>query len=241
MATVSYRQQLLRTYLLSCSIRDFLRDPDDPLFASLDNRFAELNLDFEIMLAIIQTRYLRGRGAPVPKAGNFHLAWEYAQSPEHHHRFVNMLRMSPESFQLLHTLIQDHPVFTNGSNNAQTPVENQLAVTLFRMGRYGNGASVMDIARQAGCSEGAVEAYTSRCFEAIESLQAMFMRPMSEQEKEVEKAWIEEHVGLGGLWREGWVMYDGTIVVLYQRPGLNGDAYYTRKGNYGLNCQVCLV
>lgn len=34
-------------------------------------------------------------------------------------------------------------------------------------------------------------------------------------------------------------MYDGTIVVLHAKPGLNGDAYYTRKGNYGLNLQVC--
>jgi len=33
-------------------------------------------------------------------------------------------------------------------------------------------------------------------------------------------------------------MYDGTIVVLYQHPGLNGDAYYTHKANYGLNVQV---
>lgn len=33
-------------------------------------------------------------------------------------------------------------------------------------------------------------------------------------------------------------MYDGTIVVLYPRPGLDGDAYYTRKSNYGLNLQM---
>ena len=33
-------------------------------------------------------------------------------------------------------------------------------------------------------------------------------------------------------------MYDGTIVVLNAKPGLNGDVYYTRKGNYGLNAQV---
>lgn len=33
-------------------------------------------------------------------------------------------------------------------------------------------------------------------------------------------------------------MYDGTIVVLYSKLGLNGDAYYTQKGNYGLNVQV---
>ena len=33
-------------------------------------------------------------------------------------------------------------------------------------------------------------------------------------------------------------MYDGTIVVLAERPGLHGDAYYIRKSNYGLNVQV---
>ena len=49
---------------------------------------------------------------------------------------------------------------------------------------------------------------------------------------------MDEHVGFQGLWREGWLMYDGTIVMLYARPGLDGDAYYTRKCNYGLNIQV---
>jgi len=33
-------------------------------------------------------------------------------------------------------------------------------------------------------------------------------------------------------------MYDGTIVVLYAHPGLDGNAYYTQKSNYGLNLQV---
>ena len=33
-------------------------------------------------------------------------------------------------------------------------------------------------------------------------------------------------------------MYDGTIGVLYQKPVLNGDAYYTHKANYGLNAEV---
>jgi len=52
---------------------------------------------------------------------------------------------------------------------------------------------------------------------------------------------MDEHLGFKGKWREGWVMYDGTIVVLYKKPGLNGDAYYTRKGNYGLNAQASHV
>lgn len=49
---------------------------------------------------------------------------------------------------------------------------------------------------------------------------------------------MDNHLGFQGSWRDGWVMYNGTIDVLYQKPGMNGDAYYTRKANYGLNIQV---
>lgn len=119
-----------------------------------------------------------------------------------------------------------------------TLVRGQLAVTLFCMGRYGNGASIQDIARTAGCSEGSVENYTDGWFTGIESLQEIFVQKLTRAEKEQEKQWIDEHLGFKGAWRDGWVMYDGTIVVLYRRPGLNGDAYYTRKANYGLNVQV---
>ena len=106
------------------------------------------------------------------------------------------------------------------------------------MGCYGNGASIQDIAQAAGCSEGSVENYTSRCFDAIEELQEFFIRNLTPEEKKQEKKWINEQLGFKGAWREGWIMYDGTIVMLHQRPGLNGDAYYTRKANYGLNVQV---
>ncbi|KIK36835.1 hypothetical protein CY34DRAFT_26218 [Suillus luteus UH-Slu-Lm8-n1] len=78
------------------------------------------------------------------------------------------------------------------------------------MGRYRDGALILDIACLAGISE----------------------------EKEVEKSWIDDQLKFQGTWREGWVMYNGTIVVLHTKPGLNGDAYYTRKSNYGLNLQV---
>ena len=88
---------------------------------------------------------------------------------------------------------------------------------------------------------GSVEMYTDQCFKVIESLHDLFVRRLTSAEKEVEKRWIDEHLGFQGKWREGWLMYDGTIVVLYKKPGLNGDAYYTRKGNYGLNAQVRMV
>ncbi|KAF9043878.1 hypothetical protein BDZ89DRAFT_943491 [Hymenopellis radicata] len=149
-----------------------------------------------------------------------------------------MLRVSPEVFDILLVLIRDHPVFQNNSNNPQAPVQEQLAVTLFRLGRYGNGASVCDVARTSGISEGSVMNYTDRCLEAIESLHDLFVRPLTTEEKEHEKEWIDQQLGFVGAWRDGWIMYDGTIVVLYKRPELHGDAYYTRKSNYGLNVQI---
>ena len=92
------------------------------------------------------------------------------------------------------------------------------------MGHYGNGASVDEVARVAGCSEGSIENYTECCFTAIEGLHDLFIRKLTNRKKEVEKEWLDENLGFQGLWREGYLMYDGTIVVLYWKPGLNGDA-----------------
>ena len=48
---------------------------------------------------------------------------------------------------------------------------------------------------------------------------------------------MDNHLSFQCSWRDGWAMYDGTIV-LYCKPGKNGDAYFTQKANYGLNVQV---
>ena len=109
------------------------------------------------------------------------------------------------------------------------------------MGHFGNAASLIDLAHEAGCSMGLVEEFMQRCFTVIESLHHIFVHQLTAKEKEREKAWIDHHLGFRGTWRDGWVMYDGTIVVLYARPGLDGDAYYTHKSNYGLNLQVPLL
>jgi hypothetical protein len=232
MPPISVCKDAIRAYMLLMITRSIFTP-----FSSLEEACQQFDLDIATILSIEQTRYLNPR-YPIPKAGNIHLAWEYAQNPANHHCFISMLRVSPLVFETILTLIQDHPIFTNQSNLGQTPVEQQLGVTLFRMGRYGNGAAVEDVARIAGCSEGSVENYTDRCFTAIEGLYDLFIRKLTPAEKAVEKAWIDEHLGFKGLWREGWLMYDGTIVVLFHKPGLNGDAYYTRKSNYGLNVQV---
>jgi hypothetical protein len=159
------------------------------------------------------TRYFNPR-TKIPKSGSLHLAWEYAKNPAHHELFTQMLRVSPGVFSVIVELIKDHNVFRNNSNVPQTPVDYQLAVTLYQMGRFGNAASLADIAREAGCSEGSVELWTDHCLAAIESLHNTFVRPLTPKEKEAEKVWMHENMGFKGLWREGWLMH-GTIIVLY--------------------------
>lgn len=232
MPVIPLRRELINAYLLLMVTRTLFTP-----FRDLEEACQQFGIDVNTIIMIEQTRYLNGRH-PIPKAGNLHLAWQYAQNPDDHHRFINMLRVTPLVFSTILQLIEDHPVFINRSNNAQMPVEQQLAVTLYRMGRYGNAASVEEVARVAGCGEGSVENYTNQCFTAIEGLHDLFVRRLTPVEKEVEKEWMDENLGFKGKWRDGWLMYDGTIVVLFQKPSLNGDAYYTRKGNYGLNVQV---
>ena len=135
-------QDLLNQYILSMLMRQIFTPADRQ---TIEHRQKENDLDISTLLSILLTHYPNGRPT-VPKLGNMGLAWGYAENPANHHRFVNMLCVTPLVFQTILTLIEDHPAFTNGSNNAQAPVEQQLATTLFRMGRYGNGASVEDIA-----------------------------------------------------------------------------------------------
>ena len=39
-------------------------------------------------------------------------------------------------------------------------------------------------------------------------------------------------------WRDGYCMADGTPIILFQKPGYHGEAYFDRKSNYSLNLQV---
>jgi hypothetical protein len=109
MAQVNLHDQYLRVYLLFMVLRTLTNPELTPEEAAL-----LLDCDISCILLIRQTRYLQGR-SPVAKAGNIHLAWEFALNPSDHHRFVNMLRVSPDVFLVLLDLIEDHPIFQNDS------------------------------------------------------------------------------------------------------------------------------
>lgn len=137
-AQTIYHSQVSRAYLLHMLLRNML-SPD----ANYNTLLKQLKIDLEILNAIKNTHYLHGHPC-VPKCENLSLAWEYAQSPTDHDHFINMLHVSPQVFETLLELIQDHEIFQNNSNSPQTPVQIQLAVTLYQMGQYRNGASLED-------------------------------------------------------------------------------------------------
>ena len=233
----SYRDLIVRSYLTSTLVWMIFTPPMENIEEQAALLVVNLMVDLEILCRLRKTRYLLPRTS-VPKHSSLHLVHEYAENPSFQDRFESMLRVSPYVYEVLINLLSDHAVFQNRSHNSQAPVWIQLAITLYRLGHYGNSASVRNVARNFGVSEGAVQRFTERCFTALESLHSAVVRELTPEEKEVEKQWVDAHVGFCGLWREGWIMYDGTIVVLHERPGFNGDAYFTRKSNYGLNLQV---
>lgn len=154
--------------------------------------------------------------------------------------FRSYLHINPPCFDALVLAIQDEDVFHNNSNNAQMPVEQQVAIALYRFGHFGNAASTMKVALWAGVGFGTVPLVTGRVMKAIcsDRFRRSAVRWSSAEAKEVAKGWVEENSC--PAWRDGWCMVDGTLVPLFMRPAFYGNNWFDRKSNYSLNVQVCL-
>nr|GAT50916.1 predicted protein [Mycena chlorophos] len=150
-------------------------------------------------------------------------------------RFRRNVRVLPETFDGLLEKIADHIVFDGGSN-PQLPVDQQLAITLFRLGHFGNSASVESVAQWAGTAAGTVVNATRRVMIAFLAIHDDAIRWPDARAKEEAKQWVEDHSC--AAWRDGWLMVDGTLVPLSDKPGYHGEAYFDRKSNYSLNVQL---
>jgi hypothetical protein len=154
-------------------------------------------------------------------------------------RFRHNLRVSASTFDRLLEMIETHTIFLNDTNNSQGPVSRQLAIAMFRFGHNGNAASVEAVAQWAGVSAGTIVNCTRRVIIAFLALHDSAIRWPSEDEKEKSKEWVE--MVSCYAWRDGFCMVDGTPIVLFQKPGYHGEAYFDRKSNYSLNLQVRLT
>lgn len=153
--------------------------------------------------------------------------------------FRSYMRMSPACFDAILDAISADPVFHNNSPSApQLPIIQQLAITLYRFGHFGNAASALKVALWASVGYSMVDLVTKRVMTAIchkEFRRATVYWP-NDAEKEAARAWVEEHSC--PAWRNGWMMVDGTLVPLFARPGFFGNTWFDRKSNYSLNVQV---
>lgn len=152
--------------------------------------------------------------------------------------FRSYLRVEPACFDALIETIREDPVFHNESNNEQMPVEEQVAIALYRFAHYGNAASQMKVALWAGVGYGTVDLVTRRVMTACcsDAFRNSAVRWGDHAAVEAAKQWVEEQSCPS--WRDGWLMVDGTLVPLFQRPGLFGNVWFDRKSNYSLNVQV---
>jgi hypothetical protein len=155
--------------------------------------------------------------------------------PDH---FRQDMRVTPRTFDKLVDKLVDDPVFTNNSRNAQMPVEEQVAIILYRFGKSGNAAGLQPVANWAGVGKGTVVKVTHRVLMAMlrHGFLSLQVRLPTEEEKEEAKAYVEE--ASCKAWRGGWCFVDGTLVPLFDRPHWYHESYFDRKSNYSLNIQV---
>ena len=217
----------------------------DTTDSSTDDELAPSISDMlmESLGELYSKRYLKERDK-INKSNN-HLQllltdWKFNQ-PE---IFRSFLRITPQCFDDLVTTLQDDPIFRNNSNNLQTPVNEQVAIALYRFGHYGNAASQMKVALWAGVGYGTVSLFTSRVMAATcsDHFCHAALRWASDEAKEAAKAWVED--ASCPAWRNGWLMVDGTLVPLFMRPAFFGNTWFDRKSNYSLNVQVsshCMI
>jgi hypothetical protein len=148
--------------------------------------------------------------------------------------FKQAVRMDKPSFERLNDMIKDDPVFHNNAHNKQTPVWVQLMIVLQRLGCDGNGAATGRIARSGGFGNGTVNLFTYRIFHALNKFKKQFISwPNAAERKDISIRFARDH-GLPGCVS----IVDGTPIVISQRPGIDGEVYWTRKSHYALNLQL---
>lgn len=85
--------------------------------------------------------------------------------------FLQKYRIHRESFKKLVSMIKDHPAFKpRRKGRKQAPVEYQLLVFLYYIGREGSGANNPTLRNVFGIGRGTAEKWKKRCIAAIRSL-----------------------------------------------------------------------
>lgn len=172
---------------------------------------------------------------PRPQVNGFEALWNRREN--HPDEFRRLVRMPPKAFNDLVLLIKDSQHFANDSNNPQSPVDQQLAVFLFRVGHYGNAASIDRIAFFFGISTGSVINFSNRVLQAILELHNVYVAWPGHARRLAARTYVRRSTGVVS-WSGGIFATDGTTLPLFQRPSYFGREFYDRNSRYSLNSQV---
>ena len=116
-------------------------------------------------------------------------------------------------------------------------VHLQLAICLCRLGRYGNGAAVEEIAEWAGYSTGTVYNCTYRCEVALHGLHDENIKFHDPEQLHGAKSYVAGK-GSGSAWAHGAMAVDGTPIKLFSRPSWFGRWFYGKDKIYALQLTV---
>ena len=155
---------------------------------------------------------------------------KYLQNIVLHISQLNMLKKIRITFSIFSRyFFECYPFLHPVSNNPQTPVEEQLAITLYQFSYDGNVVSLQSVANWVGGGKGMVGLVTQWVMAAI--LRTEFMDEAvcfpTAEEKEAEKKWVHQHSCKG--WHDGWCFMDGTLVPLSERPHWFSKSYFDQK------------
>lgn len=151
--------------------------------------------------------------------------------------FKRTFRVSRRVFNNVVNAVKGEPEFYVAPNNAlrAIPVEKQVAIALWRLGR---SASVYDVADQFGVSEAAVVAATRRTHTTIRRTLSSKVTSLWPDTPAKCAALAEDFRRLAGM--EGCVAaLDGTLLPIW-RPAGTIDEYWCRKQFHALNFQVAV-
>lgn len=183
--------------------------------------------------AVSQRRYLRATRTRLHKCSDWYRNILLRSSDS---RFREYMRMSRPTFLHVLGLLRNHSsdLFFSRRGAAQLPLELQLALTLYRLGCYGNCARTNAVADCFGVSPGAVVKTTRRVVKALKRLAPMYIK----WPNATERAEMASHAGAVYGFSGCIGATDGTTFPLAYQPALHPWTYYDRKGRYSLNAVV---
>jgi hypothetical protein len=148
--------------------------------------------------------------------------------------FLYCFRLSRESFFLLLEEMKTRLAFRDCIKyKKQRPVEYQLLVFLYRVGKEGTSGGSIAVGSFFGIGKGSVNNYVRRCVRALHEIKDEVIYWPDQDEKDDMKSRVCSYG-----FRHCVGIIDGTLVVLDFKPEKYHECYYSRKSCYAINVMV---